>query len=108
MVFKFCEMILYNVTVNVAPEVEIEWLHWMKMDHIPDVLATNRFTSHKFFKMLSEHPDADGNTYAIQYFAESIVDLEAYLNTEAPVLQKEHIDKYGEKCLAFRTVLEEV
>ena len=101
-------MILYNVTVNVAPGIEDEWIHWMKSVHIPEVMATGRFTKHRFLKMLSEHPDAEGNTFAIQYFAKQISDLEAYLNKEAPALQKTHMEKYGEKCLAFRTVLEEV
>jgi hypothetical protein len=101
-------MILYNVTVNVAPDVDQVWVQWMKEDHIPKVLATKRFVEHKFFKLLTEHPDAEGNTYAIQYFAENQEDLDAYLSNEAPALQKEHVDRYGEKCLAFRTVLEEV
>lgn len=101
-------MILYNVTVNVAPEVDEEWRQWMKNIHIPKVLATNRFDHHKFFQLLSEHPDAVGNTYAIQYFTANRQNLNEYLDHEAPALQKEHIDKYGEKCLAFRTVLEEI
>ena len=101
-------MILYNVTVNVAREVDEQWLKWMKAEHIPKVMATGRFESFKMMKMLSEHPDAEGNTYAVQYYSKNLVELNNYLSQEAPALQKEHIDLYGEKCLAFRTILEEI
>lgn len=101
-------MVLYNVTVNVADEVLEDWLEWMKNEHIPEVMATKKFYDHRFLKMLSEHPDADGTTFAIQYLAHDMSHLESYLMHLAPELQKKHIDKYGEKCLAFRTVLEEI
>ncbi|MFT4737848.1 MAG: hypothetical protein ACI8QD_001249 [Cyclobacteriaceae bacterium] len=102
------KMIVYNVTVNVAQEVAAEWLEWMKADHIPKVMATGHFVNSKMLKMLSEHPDADGSTYAIQYYSNSIEELNNYLNNKASALQKEHIDKYGDRCLAFRTILEEI
>ena len=101
-------MVLYNVTVNVAADVVKEWKNWMKNIHIPEVLATGKFQEHRFLKMISEHPDAEGETFAIQYMASDMGALEDYLTNDAPSLQQKHVDKYGEKCLAFRTVLEEV
>ena len=59
-------------------------------------------------KMLSEAQDETGSTYAIQYMAESLDQLETYLNQAAPKLQKASIIRYGTKMAAFRTVLEEV
>jgi hypothetical protein len=101
-------MILYNVTINIEPDVEEEWIHWMKNKHIVDVMNTGHFVEFKFLKLLQEDPEAQGNTYAVQYFAEDIGKLETYLNTDAPALQKEHMDKYSNKFVAFRTVLQEV
>ena len=80
----------------------------MKETHIPEVLATGRFTGSKFLRLLNEVPDATGNTYAIQYYAENIGQLEAYLDNEAAGLRKRHNDAFGAKIVAFRTVLEEV
>ena len=54
-------MILYNVTVKVDPEVEDEWVNWMKEVHIPDVLKSGLFERHHFLKF----PDENGNTYSI-------------------------------------------
>ena len=101
-------MILYNVTVNIDSDVEQDWIDWMKSTHIPEVMATGFFTEHRMMKMLSESEDETGRTYAIQYMADSLDELETYLNTVATKLQKASIIRYGTKLAAFRTVLEEV
>ncbi len=101
-------MILYNVTVNIDSDVEQDWIDWMKTTHIPEVLETGFFTGHKMMKMLSEAEDETGKTYAIQYSLENLDNLETYLNTVAPKLQKASIIRYGTKMAAFRSVLEEV
>ena len=108
MVFKIPIMLIYNVTVNIDEDVEVKWKKWMKETHIPAVLATGRFTGSKFLRLLNESPDATGITYAIQYYAENIGQLEAYLDHEAPALRKSHNEAFPSKFAAFRTVLEEV
>ena len=46
-------MILYNVTVNIDPEVHEDWLDWMKKTHIPDVLNTGLFIDNRFLRVLN-------------------------------------------------------
>ena len=101
-------MILYNVTVNIDSDVEEDWIKWMKETHIPEVMETGFFKEHRMMKMLSEAADETGKTYAIQYMAETLDQLETYLDTAAPKLQKASIIRYGTKMAAFRTVLEEI
>ena len=101
-------MFLYNVTVNINPEVEEDWKRWMKDDHIQKVIDTGKFYDFRFLKLLNEHPDADGITYAIQYFAKSLGDIEDYLENDADKLKKDHFEKFKDKFVAFRTILEEV
>ena len=101
-------MVLYNVTVNIDEDVEQDWIFWMKNTHIPDVMQTGYFVEYRIMKMLSESPDETGKTYAIQYLAEKLGDLETYLEKAAPKLQKESIIRYGTKMVAFRSVLEEI
>jgi hypothetical protein len=103
-----CSMYIYNVTVNVDESIHNDWLSWMKNEHIPNVMATGRFIEHRFLKLLSVQEDETGSTYAIQYLAETLGQIESYLQTEAPSLQKKHIDRYQTRVMAFRTVLEEV
>ncbi|MEO8210901.1 MAG: DUF4286 family protein [bacterium] len=100
-------MILYNVTINIDDSVHDEWLRWMKSEHIPEVLATGLFTGNKIFKIISKEKE-EGNTYSIQYFLNSIDDYEKYLNEYASKLQTEHSEKYKDKFIAFRTLMESV
>ncbi len=101
-------MVLYNVTVSVEENVENDWLMWMKDTHVPEVMATGYFLRSRIMRLLNERPDATGITYAIQYELENIGQLDIYLAEAAPALQKKHMDLFGEKTMAFRTVLEEV
>ncbi len=101
-------MTVYNVTVNVDKEVAEEWLEWMKETHIPEVMEAGYFEEYRIMKMLSQSEDETGLTYAIQYMAKNLSQIECYLEKDAPKLQKKTIVKYGTKMTAFRTVLEEV
>ena len=97
-------MILYNVTISVDPHIADEWLHWMKTRHIPDVMATGLFVEYRILRVLTgEHSAA---TFAVQYTLDSHAHLDQYQSEHAPALQKEFIDRYGDKAVAFRTVLE--
>ncbi len=101
-------MIVYNVTVNVDDDIQEEWVQWMKMVHIPDVLKTGMFSGHKFLKLLNEDTVNPGQTYAVQYFCESLNHLERYLQDFAPALRDDVMNRYQGKFVAFRTFLEEV
>lgn len=98
-------MILYNVTVNIDDSVHDEWLEWMKSKHIPDVLATGLFLENKFYKIRSENED-EGHTYSIQYFLRSMNDYKTYQKEYADKLQSEHTEKFKDKFVAFRTIME--
>jgi len=100
-------MILYNVTVGIDPAIEQEWLEWMKSVHIPEVMATGMFVSHKVYKVFVQQ-EGDNPSYSIQYFAESIDKINLYLEKYAPSLQQAHMQRYLNKHVAFRTLLEEV
>jgi hypothetical protein len=100
-------MMLFNETVGVDKDIEQEWLHWMQQKHIPEVLNTGMFISAKIYKVL--HDQDDGTvSYSIQYFAESIDHIQQFLEVFAPVLVAEHRQKFMNKHVAFRTLLEEV
>lgn len=100
-------MILYNVTVAIDKRVEKEWVQWMKETHIPEVLETRQFIDHKFFKVLHTE-DPESSSYSIQYFAESMQQIEMYLNMFAPELRQKFHLKFPNQFAAFRTLLEHV
>jgi len=99
-------MILYNVTAAVDDSVHEQWLDWMQNTHIPEVLETGRFIECKMFKVLLSKDE--GTSYSIQYFAESMAELQLYEALHADSLRQKHASRFGDKVLTFRTVLEKV
>jgi Domain of unknown function (DUF4286) len=97
-------MIIYNITINVDQSIHEEWLTWIK-DHIPQVLATGKFTEAKLTKVLVEE-EMGGTTYSVQYRATSRGTLDAYYREDAEKLKQVSFIKFGDKALAFRTELE--
>ncbi|MBL7922631.1 MAG: DUF4286 family protein [Bacteroidia bacterium] len=99
-------MIIYNVTVNVDEELASEWLSWMKDVHIPEVMRTGMFTGYRICRVLAE--EAGGWTYAIQYTCNDMATYERYRDEFAPALKAETARKFGDRLVAFRTLLEVV
>ena len=99
-------MIIYNVTINIENEVREEWLNWMKTVHIPEVMQTGYFLENKVCKLLVE--EEQGTTYSFQYTCANLEDLREYQKLHAPKLQKDVTDRYPNKFVAFRSILEVV
>ena len=96
---------IYGVTVNINHDVHDEWLAWMKEQHIPDVMKTGMFTNHLMCRLLGD-AESGGVTYNIQYICNSLKEYQQYQEIFAPALQAEHNEKFKEKFVAFRTILE--
>lgn len=101
-------MILYNVTINVDDASHDEWLEWMQNVHIPAVIGTGLFLSHKMYKLLTRHPEEEGTTYSVQYWLKDLATFEKYRDEFAPALQKQTLNRFGDRFSAFRSLLEEV
>jgi hypothetical protein len=97
-------MIIYNVTVKVDQSVSEEWLTWMQAEHIPKVMLTGCFVEHHIFKVLVDDPD--GPTFSIQYLCRNMDDYDRYQELHAKDLQAETQKLYGNRMVAFRTLLE--
>lgn len=96
-------MILYNVTVSIDPTISEEWLAWMRSTHIPDVMATGCFIESRLSRVRGD--EEGGVTYAITYLSPSQEMLDEYQKTHAPLLQKDHSEKFAGRFAAFRTFL---
>lgn len=97
-------MIIYNVTVSVEEDFTNDWLNWMKTEHIPEVMACGIFTKAQINRVIAEGDS--NNTFAIAYTCVSMRDLHRYQTKFSSNLQKKHIDRYGDKVVAFRTVMD--
>lgn len=98
-------MIIYNVTISIENSAAEEWLEWMKTVHIPEVMATTYFIKNQIARVM-EDEETGGKTYAIQYTARNMEDLLEYQRDFAPALQAKHSERYQNRYVSFRTVLE--
>lgn len=100
-------MIVHNTTIKIVPDIEDAWIQWQQQEHIPATMATGQFSQWKMFRLL-EQEDTDGLTFVIQYFAPTVENYIRYIEEFAPVLRKKAFDKWGERFIAFNTVMEVV
>ena len=100
-------MIVYNNTIKIDPFIVEAWLQWLLQEHIPEIMALGLFTEYKMFRLL-EQDDAEGMTFVIQYFAPSLENYDQFTEEFAPALQRRSFDKWGDRFIAFRTVMEVV
>ena len=97
-------MLLYNVTIILEDAAAEEWLQYMNEYHIPEVMATGKFVSNRLLRIL-DSPN-EGITYCSQYVVESLADYEDYQQNYAPALQADLQQKFENRFVAFRTLME--
>ena len=100
-------MIIYNVTIQLEEAIHQQWLDWLQGIHIPEVIGTGCIIKANVVRML-EVDDSEGPTYAIQYFAESKAMYDKYIELHAPEMRQRSFDKWGNRFIAFRSVMQVV
>jgi hypothetical protein len=100
-------MIVYNITNKVHPAIEAGWVQWQKEEHIPEVMSSGQFSDYKFYRLL-EQDESDGVTYIVQYFTSDIHHYNKYIDSFASALRQKALDKWGNKFIAFRTLMQVV
>jgi hypothetical protein len=60
----------------------------------------------KILKVITEVDT--GATYSMQYFYEDENDIVLYRESFAAILQQKHTNKFKDKYVAFRTILQEI
>ncbi len=98
-------MIIYNVTIKVQESIAEFWLKWLQEEHIPEVMQTRCFTDARVLRLL-ETDDTEGPTFTIQYSAESKSLYNLYIEKFAVALRDKSFQKWGDKFIGFRSVME--
>ena len=94
-------MVVYEVTVQVEPELREAYERYMTEQHIPDVLATRAFTRAVFEK-------ATAGRYRVRYEAPAQDILERYLEEESPRLRDDFARHFPSGIEAVREVWTEI
>ena len=98
-------MIIYNITTKVHHSIEAEWLQWLKTVHIKEVMESNCFTEYKIVKLL-DIDETDGPTFAVQFFTESKAFYNLYIEKFAREMRKISFNKWGDKFISIRSVMQ--
>jgi len=97
-------MIIYNVTIKVDNDIAKEWVQWMKNEHMPDVMHTGLFIDCRLCRLL-EQDETEGVTYTAQYFCDGLEHYNTYISEYANKMREKVFKKFGNKFIAFRTVM---
>jgi Domain of unknown function (DUF4286) len=100
-------MLLYNLTIGIDKTAEQEWLTWMKDNYIPGAMSSNLLTESKIFKVLHDD-DEPTVSYSIQFFSDNIQLISLYLEKIEPILSEALMQRFKDRHVAFRTLLEQV
>jgi len=98
-------MIIYNVTIKVEHGTADKWLAWMKEEHLNDMMNTGLFSDYRLCRLM-EQDESDGISFVVQYHSDSVENYESYIKEHAPQMRKKGLDKFADKMVAFRTVME--
>lgn len=99
-------MIIYNVTSIIEDDIHEDYIQYMQNVHMPNVMATGKFSSCNLLRLTE--PVNEGITYCAQYITDSQADLADYRENFSPKLQEDMQQKFANKLVAFRSVLEKV
>ena len=97
-------MINYNVTSQIDPEIEIEWLKWTQESHFPSIFECNAFEALNIIRIQTYA--IESLNYAMQFVVSFKADLQAYLYKYGEGLQAAEKKRFGGKVLRFETQLE--
>lgn len=98
-------MVIYNVTIKIDWSIAEDWLRWMKQTHMPEMMDTGCFSKFQLVRLL-QVDEEEGPTYAVQYYANTLTKYDEYLKDHAPALRQKTIDEWGDKFIAFRTLMQ--
>ena len=96
-------MYIYNVTINIQEDIQEKWLEWMKNEHIPEMLATGKFSKALMSRVMVEE-EMGGFTYSVQYTTQNKEMLQKYYEEDSARLRAKTRPFEG-KFVAFRTEL---
>ena len=97
-------MILYNVTIILDEEIHVNWLKWLKNQHLKEMMSTGFFISYRVLKVL-DSPN-EGVTYCVQYIADSVEKYNEYMQIHPNQLQANAPAEFLNKFVVFSTLME--
>jgi hypothetical protein len=97
-------MKVYNISFQIDPALEFQWLEWMKNNFIPQTLACQSFSDHKLYQI--EVQADQSPTYTLQLYCDNIELWQSYQQLHASTHLQDIALTWGEKCYYFCTEMQ--
>ena len=94
-------MVLYEVSVQIQPDLSTAFELYMRTKHIPEIWETRCFQRIHFDR-------AESGAYRTSYQAENFADYQRYIDVHANALRADFMQHFPEGCTVTRQVLETV
>lgn len=100
-------MIIYNTTFSVPEELHSEFLVFIREEYLPEALKSQIIREPRLSRVFS-NSEEDGFSYALEFKAASIDELERWNLLSGKKLHFLLIKKFRQNILGFSTVLKPV
>jgi hypothetical protein len=94
---------VYNISFQIAPNLQEQWLLWMKSKFIPMVVETACFENQHFYEL--DVTEDQAPTYTMQLFAQTPENLAKFTESYAAALLDELHKTWGDQCFHFVTTM---
>jgi len=94
-------MILYNITVIVDHDIEVEFKEWAHRIFLPELAKSEIFKSQSLLKVL-DSPN-EGETYSLQMIASDADDIKSFQESHLSLLHDKTQDVWANKIYLFES-----
>lgn len=104
---KYKLMFIYNITFTFDQQLTPKWKSWLKSDFQKVVSTQSSLKPGVLLKVHAEHtPGTD--TFSYQLIGESMEDMALFRLTVEPLISESMSKSFGQNCMLFSSILEEV
>ncbi|MEY4279731.1 MAG: hypothetical protein RL377_1735 [Bacteroidota bacterium] len=96
-------MQVYNISFQIAPTLQLQWLEWMKSKFIPTIQATACFSDHQFYEI--DITEDQAPTYTLQLYTQNPETLIQYQEQLSPSIMDDLHNTWGDQCFHFITTM---
>lgn len=101
-------MVIYNTTYHVSQSVAEDFLDWLRREYIPVVISGGELSLPQLTCIITDDPEAEGNSYALQFHALSVEALEIWYRRTGAHLLEEMTKRFGQDVAGFSTLMEKL
>ena len=70
-------MIVYKVIIQIEKKIEKDWLNWMRVVHIPEIMGLNIFYKSQLFNII-KNKEEEFSSFCIEYYCHSEEEYNIY------------------------------